>query len=64
MALVIIVNTMPTNDNKINYFCYKGRRRKKMGVGTNLERKSIVGSESCRSVVVGASLPSPRGRGC
>ena len=34
-----------------------------MGVGTNLGRKSVAGSESCRSVVAGAPLPSPGGGG-
>ena len=32
-----------------------------MGVETNLERKSVVGSEGCRSLVAGELLPSPRG---
>ena len=34
-----------------------------MGVGTNLGRKSIAGSKSCRSVVAGAPLSSPGGGG-
>ena len=32
-----------------------------MGVGTNLGRKLVAGSESCRSVVAGEPLPLPRG---
>ena len=32
-----------------------------MGVGTNFGRKSVAGSESCRSVVEGEPLSSPRG---
>ena len=32
-----------------------------MGVGTNLGRKSVAGSESCRSVVAGEPLSSLRG---
>ena len=32
-----------------------------MRMGTNLERKSVAGSESCRSVVAGEPTLSPRG---
>ena len=32
-----------------------------MGVGTNLERKSIARSEGCRSLVAGEPIPSPKG---
>ena len=61
MTTQALNQTLNETLNHTSPFSIRVRQIARMRVGTNLERKSVAESKSCRSVVVGEPLPSPRG---